>query len=763
VSTGFFFAGPLGPVGPAGPQGPQGIQGVVGPSGSIAPNTYLAASYGVVADGVTDDRPAWEKAIIAVDQIGGGIILAPSGTSTLSQSGSANWCLNFQGNNIVIQGLPGLSWWKAPINSTANPVALVYLNGQSNIEIKGMGFDGNWGNFTCTVESGSYLAQLPTGTIFVDNNSLFPTTGSFFVKSTAFPETQQITYTGTSPGQFTGCTGGTGSIRQGAKIVQFNDDHGHNQGTQPAGDASSHTLMMRGVNNVLIRDCQFRRAYGDFVWMGVSVSPAWNAGTATTNVRIEDCDGETAARDGFDIAQSCDGITITNCHLQNIWAQAMDSEPVVGFARNVTLNNCLLDSWYCPSTHNPAPLSIVGSYTVDSTAQQTAQNWRVENCTIHGATLIESAANVVFRGNTIIQDWDLSGSAAIFAQFVCEDLTIEDNWFYCRALASPVADGSAQDSVIMLYNFLGAVGGTSAAPARGVRIRNNKIHAKNGRYGIKLNAPGGASVYITGTVQAATYNTMVISGSGPLVQDQYAWTRVRVGTAIASVTNNDVSGTLSLGFVVSGTTTSWVNTMGVEQPTPTVGSSFVMYRSAGLVEVEDNSIYMGDDGYGQGSYGIYVYPGGNKAPGSRLRISRNQIFQASGSAINVVLQANTTSSYQYLELTDNFALDDQAIPTCQNVINIVGTAVNQNVNQLVIRGNTASTGITNVLSGSVSGTWQIAQGNEQQWAGFGNPNGQVSASIGATYQRLWPIGTAAVQNTFYVKESGSYNSGWTAK
>jgi len=46
-----------------------------------------------------------------------------------------------------------------------------------------------------------------------------------------------------------------------------------------------------------------------------------------------------------------------------------------------------------------------------------------------------------------------------------------------------------------------------------------------------------------------------------------------------------------------------------------------------------------------------------------------------------------------------------------------------------------------------------------QLQGNGDPNGSVVATVGSTYQRL----DGGANTSFYVKESGSGNTGWAAK
>jgi len=78
----------------------------------------------------------------------------------------------------------------------------------------------NTGNST-TIAVGSNNASLPQSTINVASTAGFPTSGNIFVFTTTGVQT--VAYTGISGGtQFTGCTGGTGTMTTGNTVNNFN-------------------------------------------------------------------------------------------------------------------------------------------------------------------------------------------------------------------------------------------------------------------------------------------------------------------------------------------------------------------------------------------------------------------------------------------------------------------------------------------------------------------------------------------------------------
>ncbi len=62
--------------------------------------TFNAADFGVMADGTTDDTSAWQGGIAKLAAVGGGVLLAPIGTSVISQT----LLLDSDGAKIIGQG-----------------------------------------------------------------------------------------------------------------------------------------------------------------------------------------------------------------------------------------------------------------------------------------------------------------------------------------------------------------------------------------------------------------------------------------------------------------------------------------------------------------------------------------------------------------------------------------------------------------------------------------------------------------------------------
>lgn len=708
--------------------------------------------FGATGDWTTDDLPAVMNAAAAAAATTG-ILFCPPGGFTLYPTGMQSYSWLLAQSNLTIVGVPGESWFVHPPAMPNRSIALVQASDVEHVTFKGMGFDGRWGNRLTTIDSSSdrfLQTGLTPYTLNVLSTEGFPSSGTCTVIGSAGPEV--VTYTGTTDTSFTGCTGGTGMVFTTSRVGYVNGTQGINHVTQT--DPRNYLLMARGVDDLLVEDCRFRQAYGDFVWMGGSANA--NKRPAS-NVKIIRSHGDMSARNGFTIGGYVDGVTIRDCNLTSIHAQALDSEPVWSPVRNVKVSGNLLDIWWDAEATSNAPLSIVGGSANTSGPQtQTARNWTVVDNTINGAVLIEKANDVLLENNRIIQDYAKSTWSPIVVQLGCEDVLIGKNYIYTRSAIGLVNGISA--AAIVLYDY---ISGAAEYQPNGVKVWKNRIYARNGRYGIMV-FPSGGSIYDStgalerdhGTSTTVTDTTMVDSGKAWRV-NQWVGFYVRIGTALAGILSNTAT-TLTLASVRFSVPYGWATPLGAFAPTPGNGPYTIM-RNASMIDIDENEIDCGDDGYGKGKYGIHVNTGGSGHNPSAMRLSvvRNRIKNADVDAIHC--DFNPTVPFAYLEIDKNFAMDDQCVPTTVNVVGFTGTP---KAKTFILGDNTKGEGVTNLVSGLTSGTWLIRDGFFQEWGGFGSPEGVVSAPPGSVYRRR--DGTPGTYS--YVKEAAaSGNTGWVAK
>ena len=222
---------------------------------------------------------------------------------------------------------------------------------------------------------------------------------------------------------------------------------------------------------------------------------------------------------------------------------------------------------------------------------------------------------------------------------------------------------------------------------------------------------------------------------------------VRIGARLAKIRSN-----LSTVLVLFTPTTAvtWSAPQGEPTTFPRAGA-YVIKSQTGIVDVAENSIDCSDDGHGNGGNGIELL--GHRA-GMRVRVSGNKVKNADSSAIRTEF-VDANRKFLHLEISDNKAWDDQIAATCTHTLEFSGTPQYE---KLILHGNSTGDNVANAITGLTTGTWLEEDGHVPRWAGYGSPEGVVTAPIGAMYRRL----NGGAGTTLYVKQSGTGNTGWSA-
>jgi hypothetical protein len=224
-------------------------------SAALGASVIDVTALGAVGDGVTDDAPAFRTAI-AQALAGGGEIFVPPGTYLVRRdpTGGVFACLLIDGaEGFAIRGVRGQSVIKqaAPVGIDATSIALFKVTNSKQVVMRDLVLDGNWGNAQTTIAAASDATMLPQSTIHVADTAGFPSSGSFeLITPAGF---QRISYTGTTAGAFTGCTGGTPgtALRGDGDGGRF----GYTVGRQSSanthvGVASDHAVLPQATVNV---------------------------------------------------------------------------------------------------------------------------------------------------------------------------------------------------------------------------------------------------------------------------------------------------------------------------------------------------------------------------------------------------------------------------------------------------------------------------------------------------------------------------------
>lgn len=183
-------------------------------SGTSPPIVINVQTLGAVGDGVTDDRGPIQDAIdLAIATGGAGPIYFPPGVYMVSRTPLTNHSLLVRGDNVTMYGVLGHSVIQQfnDVATGTTSCALLEISKGSNIEIRDLELNGNWGNAVTTISAASNGAVLPQATINVASTAGFPTSGTALI---ILPTgVQTIAYTGKTATSFTGASGGTGTLR----------------------------------------------------------------------------------------------------------------------------------------------------------------------------------------------------------------------------------------------------------------------------------------------------------------------------------------------------------------------------------------------------------------------------------------------------------------------------------------------------------------------------------------------------------------------
>ncbi len=705
---------------------------LVGISRSESITRLDVRSYGACGDGVTDDRAAFAT-VIALAASSGQEVFVPAGIYLCGRDGINPWHLNIGVSNITIRGVYGHSIIKAAAGQEAQ-VRLAYFDNLDNVTIDGIIFDGNWGNVVTSISETSDDLAADGTTYNVLSTESFPSSGTFGWR--AYSGTQIITYTNKTDTSFLGCTGGVGTLKRGDIVGYFDSNEGLNHETQV--DPKNHAVMIRGCHNATIRNCQFRDVYGDMIWIGAASEDVDNW---SRNILIENCLGNVGARVGVTLGQPCDGVTVINSRFLNCYQNAFDCEPQGDATpvRNVHLMRSKFGSWWNPNNtarNSNITISIVGA-SFNGGEENMARGIRITDCDIEGCVNLFLIKDLIFSKNRVICDFPGKSLAPVFVDHFCDDVVIDDNYIYDR---SAVPASGYHEASIHVQGY-----GTHSRPV-GVCVSNNKIHAR-GHAGISITSTGGtANAPEVNTATAITATSLTRADANWSVNKWITW-QVRIGSIIGTVKSNDAT-TLQL--------TGWFTPLGYPAPTPLAGE-YTIYKTSGVVDVDNNTIDCTDDGNGTSGVGIII---GNDVSGMRVRVTRNEITNPLDFGI-VVTSPGEANPIELLEISDNVGHDDQPVQTFYHMVRFSDPTY---INKLIMRNNVPSgpaviAPISGIGEASTITNWIVNDGPAPQWQGFGDPEGVVSAPVGSTYLRL----DGGAGEVFNVKESGGGSTGWIAK
>lgn len=221
-----------------------------------------AKDFGAVGDGIADDRVAIQAAMDAATAAALPLFI-PAGTYRGTRSGSNAWVWKPTGP-LELQGVAGKTVLGPKSGLTASACNTIYLQDVSDVLLRDLVIDGNWGNsngangtggsITTSISASSNGADVSTftgaATLNVASTSPLATTDGGVLYARTSTGWARITFTGTSGGtSFTQCTtvSGSGLLSSGGAVfVGVNAPYGINHATY----AGANTTVAASSDNV---------------------------------------------------------------------------------------------------------------------------------------------------------------------------------------------------------------------------------------------------------------------------------------------------------------------------------------------------------------------------------------------------------------------------------------------------------------------------------------------------------------------------------
>lgn len=726
-----------------------------------------AAPYFATGDGVTDDSTAIRNALAALAAAGGGTLFFPAGTYLVNKQGSSPWCIALNSNFITVLGVPDLSVIKMKAGQPAGSVVTLYADFTTNLKLRDIIVDGNWGAVV------GVTTDKTDGINHGDNTD--PDSHGLMARGTQGLSIENC--------KFRQCYGD--GVWLGTSTSSYATPARNIRITKTDFDIMGRSGIALGqkTDGVFMQACRFTNIMATPFDTEPSIG---GRAVYCRDITIDSCEVNAGFWNPEDPARS------VNCATSIVGASAF-SHPFSNLRKYRFTNNKVRGQLLLAACEDV----IVGGNEIvcDWPGYSYAPIlcwWYADQIQIVGNTIYDRTTPATGdRHEAAIQ---VQYSANGNANWAPRNVVVAKNFIRARNGRAGIRVMGTGGGAYGTTGTLSQAGETGTATA----VDNTYPPDSTGIAGETLFSNGGSSTTVSkatstwstnqwvgwmvrsnvdasvGEVTSNNGNTLTFTGGWkdldgnpapdpsfanksfsllPTLTDTgKAWTantwagrQILMGGKLASIMGN-----LATKLILDKNA-GWTTPFGGEQvATPTAGTYRILPIS-GMVTVDDNDIDCTDDGHGAGGNGIQLHA---YRAGMRVKCTRNKIRNATGAAIAVASASNRP--FIHLEVTDNHAWDDQATPTCTSVVLFDALSA---ATKRILRNNQAGTGVTTVYSGLSSGYWLIQDGDTQEWAGFGTPEGNVTAPIGSTYCNK----SGGASTTLYVKTSGTGNTGWTAK
>lgn len=559
----------------------------------------------------------------------------------------------------------------------------------------------------------------------------------------------------------------------------------------------THTIHIGGtetggtVRRVLIERCWFTDMDGDGIAMLAGSAP-FGAGEDVAGITVRDCSFLDCGRSGISNQRGVELMRVQNCHFEGTQDQDIDFEPSgQGGPRRYIVEGC----------HFIHPGSAVAhTLTGCSGSDPSMHNVVRNNYYIGGIIGGQHVSQLLFEGNFVASGAGTGAETVFKLKGTCDGVTIRNNWLIRSATsgAGKVIDIGSNDS------------GTQMSDANTsldwVQVTGHGLTTGDGPFRAYTTGtlPGGLFVatdyyavfYDSNRIQFATSYADAVAETPIVVDitsvgstaniprentiDQLVFypRSVRIeNNHIYTYTNDDADNAIVM--VLNGVNCTFKDNdvRNYSGQTIAIGAKFLtnaaMIAAVSGWDISDNSFEGSADTLAAGviTYGVSVSPVGKAV--SNIAINDNTFAGCNNQIRFNIGAAGSYSGYPmcvgnkgtgtaFADIVNVGTIIIGGNPSSQMIFRTTATpegSVAAPVGSLAL--NTAG-GAGTVLYIKESGTgntgWVTVATSSYDRVGTGSPEGVVTAVVGSTYRRL----DGGAGTSFYIKESGTGNTGWVA-
>lgn len=334
------------------------------------------------------------------------------------------------------------------------------------------------GGGTLVVPTGNYLTPPSTGPFCLDmtadNVTVLMSPGARFVCPVGMPvQVKPILRVNRRKNII--IRGGTFDGNWGNSEGGVNGQDGINHATQL--DPKNHGIQIRGCEQVILEDLQFRQCYGDAVWVGHGADP--QPSPESFGIYVSRVRSDMSARNGISFAGRFQRAVVTDCHWKNVYSCAIDFE-ADGYMKDAKFIRGTAGKWWFPKSQIAVSVDAGVEY------ENQAEKIVFEGIDVFGTFLVQRAHDVHVSKCFIYQNWGGVSWAPVYIRFNCDRVTFDQNTIYDANLSPHPEFLTNQNPHLAAMQVDYYASGTTVRTPQNVTLSRNKVFCAGDQYGARV-------------------------------------------------------------------------------------------------------------------------------------------------------------------------------------------------------------------------------------------------------------------------------------